>query len=161
MATAANSRTVWVHGHAGSLQTSTGFLVERLGYFLRLKGEGNDDVWVHYAVPTVEDADSWWVDRMRMQIRTWGEGAITRVDVWDGASRLSTVERVLSSSVGAQRRETDSTEGLCTIDLDLPRAPEPVPSIVAAGIGVSLLVRSTKPRDAVAIAAVGVDFKGS
>jgi hypothetical protein len=47
----APSETVWIHGHAGQLQSSTGFSHERLGYFLRLKADIAGETWVHYAVP--------------------------------------------------------------------------------------------------------------
>ncbi|MGS0688327.1 DUF6623 family protein [Nakamurella sp. GG22] len=150
----ANTRALWVHGHSAWLETSVGFTIERFGYFVRIKGNGDNDAWLHYSLPTMLDGGFWTIDDVALQLRTWGEAAITKVDVWQGSSRLISAETALQSTHGAHRSEGDSGERVRIVRTGL-RSPEPV----TAAIGVSLLVQSNRARDAAAIGSVGVTLK--
>jgi hypothetical protein len=147
----ATSETVWVHGHAGQLQASTGFAYERLGYFLRLKADMEAETWLHYAVPLALGLHRPVVTNVLVQLRTWATGEIGSVHLWDGSVQLAAANAAFSATVKGpvpRRGEPDRLEvyvsGLAS---DVP---------ISRAVGVSLLVRAYKTRDAVAIAGVGV-----
>lgn len=151
----ATSETVWVHGHAGLLQASTGFAHERLGYFLRLKADLEGETWVHYAVPVTLGPDLRYVTGVSLQVRTWGRAEIGSVHLWSGSNRLASVEAGLSSPVGCQQREGAEPDALVIHDLGLASDVA-----ISSAVGVSVLVVASKARDAVAIAGVGVTTAG-
>src|SRR5215210_8004659 len=111
--------TIWVHGHAGRLQASTGFAVERLGYFLRLKADLEGEAWVHYAVPVALGAEPRYVTQVHVQIRTWGRAEIGSVHLWNGSNRLAAVEARLTSAVGRPQREGEEPDALVSHELGL------------------------------------------
>jgi hypothetical protein len=147
----ATSETVWIHGHAGRLQASTGFLCERLSCFLRLKADIAGETWVHYAVPIVLGPEPRVVTQVSIQLRTWGGAEIGSAQLWNGSTRLAAKDADLSSPLGAALHENDDRDPLTIHNIGLS---SPVP--VSAAVAVSLLVVAHRPRDAVAIAGVSV-----
>jgi hypothetical protein len=142
--------TAWVHGHSGRLQATTGFAYERLGYFLRLKADGTGETWVHYSLPTQAPGRRV-ATTVLIQMRTWGGGQVGKVHLWDGSSGVVVTENPRDSSVGSQTRATEDGERLQTISV-----PVEPPLEIFRAIGVSLLLVANAPRDAIAIASVGV-----
>ncbi len=152
----ATSETVWVHGHAGRLQASTGFSHERLAAFLRLKADIDGQTWVHYAVPVALGTKLRYVTGVFVQLRTWGRAEIGSVHLWSGSDRLSAIEAGLSSPLGNQQLEGDGPDALVIHDIGLSSE---IP--ITAGLGVSLLIVVHKRRDAIAIASVGIRTGGA
>jgi hypothetical protein len=147
-----SAKLYWAHGTAGMPQTTQGFLVERVGYYLRLKAERSGDIWVHYPVATAVPVGSQLVLRgVRVQFRTFGGAELGRVHVWDGPRQVISHDEVRAvSDHGRAVRAGDQPEPFGVLQLDIEPAP------VDAGISVSLLVRAQRKLDAVALSGVGV-----
>jgi hypothetical protein len=156
--------TVWIHGNSGVLQTSHGFLVEPLGYYLRLKAEFPASTWVHFAVPTTVDSDEsrifanaarhYELSGVRMRAITFGDMEIRAVHAWDGARQVIRYDGLRlrgGTDSGQERGNRDVT--------DIPELALEIPMVeITSGIGVSLLIEARRPLDAIALVAVGIDL---
>ena len=143
-------RTAWIHGHSGVLQSSYGFLVEPVGYYLRLKAELPASTWVHYAVPTLLGPQGW-LSGIRVRMRTFGELRIESLHVWDGARQVVRHDdlRVRAESGGA--RTVEDVEPTRFEDVTIGFAP----IAIDGAVGVSLFIVAERALDALAVVAVG------
>lgn len=145
-----------MHGHAGAVQSDHGFLVERLGYFLRLKGDDAGEAWVHYAVPTVGPP----VARLGgvvVRFRTWGAGAhIAAVHAWSGARQLAAFDHRRDRSERGAAADIHDEDAERFDDLQL--AVDPGRDLVDGPVGVSVLLAVGRRLEAIAIVGVGADF---
>lgn len=152
---------MWVHGHCGRFQTTTGFEVEWLGYYVRAKARVASDVWVHYSVPTLLEAGERSVENpvlahdVVVRLRTWGKGHIAEAHLWSGSDQIAEITKRVTSPHGAQSRG-GTDDPILTVPLGLPIAAE---TRVNDAFGVSLRLAAEEPRDALAIAAVGVQLR--
>jgi hypothetical protein len=145
-----------VHGSSATTQSTEGFLVERLGYYLRLKAQAPAEVWVHFAPPTVHSGDAaTLVVAIRARMRTFGTALVTQVHVWDGALRLAAHDGLGLSMDQGEAQLEDATPGAGFAELRLALL---APAQVDSAVGVSMLFAARAELDAVAIAAVGVEL---
>ena len=143
----------WVHGHSGVLQSPYGFLIERLGYCLRLKADNDAEAWLHYSVPVVSLPGSASASEVAVRYRTWAGGRLDGVHIWDGGNQIGAFEDLdESSQVGrpTNLEKKDAPEQFHTFSRTLPD------NQLRGGIGVSLLVAGRACFDAIAIVSVGV-----
>jgi hypothetical protein len=64
----------WVHGIGGVVQNAHGFLVERLGYSLRLKADHDAEAWIHYPITAAEGES---VLGVYIRFQTWSGAEAT------------------------------------------------------------------------------------
>lgn len=147
---------VWMHGNAATLQTSHGFVVERLGSYIRLKAEGPAEVWVHYAPSVVHVSQPGLVLRgVVVLFRTFAAGEIRALHAWDGPRQIVGHEHIGARAEGSKDRRSDAegAESFGELAVDFDGEP------VAYGVGVSLLVAARQRLDAVALAGIGLKLE--
>jgi hypothetical protein len=143
------SETVWVHGNAGQLQAVTGFTYERVGPFVRLKADMEGEIWLHYAIPLTVGSQPRIVTGVFSQLRSWGRGEIGMAHLWNGSAMLAQTHAATSAKV--ELSTANREEPFAIHDLGLSSNTP-----ITAAIGVSLLIKAYKARDAVAVAGVGI-----
>jgi hypothetical protein len=139
------------------LQSTHGFLVEKLGYYLRLKAEMPAEIWVHYGPPTLLNQP--WPTHLlgvRIRMRTFGDAALSQVHLWDGGRRIARHDSVNArlEEGEAQRNDDSENSGFGELYLELEST-----SSISSAIGVSLLVAAQSARGGVAISGIGIDLR--
>lgn len=142
----------WVQGHAGSLVSDVGWSVEWRPEFVRLKAERAGNTWIHFGVPVTRESRRYpRLEAVTLSIRTWGEGCISELQIWSAAHQLKTITTELRAPQGGTRPERETQHG--------GLAPQKVEfgalKLDSGPLGISIQVTAVRPRDALAIAAVG------
>lgn len=124
--------SVRVHGHSGQLQSSQGWLVERTGFYLRMKAIEPTEAWIHYA-PSLPVPLPPWPDRrlagVSIEFQTGGSAHIAGISVWDGARPLAHEDSYQVRSTTGSLAEGGFGE--LRVDLD---------ATVTSALGISVLV---------------------
>ncbi|WP_244930355.1 DUF6623 family protein [Nocardioides sp. W7] len=152
---------VWSHGHAGQVQSAQGLLVERTGFYMRIKAAQAAETWLHYAPASHLSVFGWPVLLGALiEFRTSGSAHLAQVDIWNGANQLASSGGMrATSTIGEPGEGAQFAHGRLMVPLaDAPQSD--------AAIGVSILIRlpldrsgkSSTDIDTLSIVGVGLEY---
>jgi hypothetical protein len=142
---------LWIHGNAGTLQTTHLCQAERLSSYFRVKAAGPVEAWIHYALPTVIPESGARLMDVSIRFRTFREATIGRVEAWDAERQFMAHEKLsVRSLTGEALQIGDQGDRFARLTFTLN-----APYSVESGIGLSLLFIARAKLDAIAVSGVG------
>lgn len=122
------THAMWTHGHSMTIEYPDRVsMLERRGYYIRVRGNQFSWNWFHFAIPTpvIVDNSRLRVGSILLRFRTGGGTSLKAVHVWDGENRILMDDTV----------DPSTSEDFQILRFSVPGNPE-----VYWGLGISLKV---------------------